>query len=203
MRITVFDTPVICQLLSGLTWMMLKLTGWEIEGQKPAARRFVMIGAPHTSNWDFLLFMAVALQMRTPVFWLGKSSLFKGPMGPVMRYLGGIPVYRERKTNMVDQAVAAFNCHHRFVLTLAPEGTRSKVSEWKTGFWHIAHNAKIPVIPAYVDFSRKITGVGPAYKLTGDKTLDIANLQAFYAPYRGHCSQEQSPLVTNIKANVN
>ena len=203
MRITVFDTPVICQLLRGIATLILKLAGWKVEGQKPTVRRYVLIGAPHTSNWDFVIFMAVALKLRMPMFWLGKNTLFRGPMGPVMRYLGGIPVYRQRKNNMVGQAVAAFNCHSRFVLALAPEGTRSKVNEWKTGFWHIAHDAKVPVVPAYVDFTRKIAGIGATYKLTGDKKQDIANLQTFYAPYRGRRPSEESPLATPIKADAN
>ncbi|WP_281648840.1 lysophospholipid acyltransferase family protein [Parendozoicomonas sp. Alg238-R29] len=202
MRITVFDTPVVCQLLSVLAWLVLKLTGWKVKRQKPVTRRFVMIGAPHTSNWDFVIFMGVALQMRMPMFWLGKSSLFKGPMGPIMRYLGGIPVHRERNSNLVNQAAAAFCCHKRFVLALAPEGTRSHVTKWKTGFWHIAQEAKVPVIPAYVDFSQKLAGIGPAYKLTGDKQQDIANLQAFYAPYKGKIPQQQPTLVANFKTGT-
>ncbi|MCL6270705.1 lysophospholipid acyltransferase family protein [Sansalvadorimonas sp. 2012CJ34-2] len=201
MRTTVFDTPVISHLLCGISWLLMNLTGWKLEGEKPKARKFVMIGAPHTSNWDFLVFMGVALRWRTPVFWLGKSSLFKGPMGPIMRWLGGIPVHRERKCNLVEQAVAGFNSHHRFVLTLSPEGTRSKVTKWKTGFWHIANNAKVPVYPGFVDFANKRCGSGPAYKLTGDIHQDIANLQAFYAPFRGRRQEEETPLVTTLTAD--
>ena len=202
MRTTVFDTPVICHLLSGISWLLMNLTGWKVEGERPKARSYVLIAAPHTSNWDFIIFMGVALRWRTPLFWLGKSTLFKGPMGPLMRWLGGIPVHRDRKnTNLVGQAVAAFNSHHRFVLALSPEGTRSKVNQWKTGFWHIANNAKVPVYPGFVDFSRKTCGAGPVYKLTGDIERDIANLQAFYAPYQGQRPHEQSSIVTTLKAD--
>ena len=203
MRITVFNTPVLCQLLSGLAWLLLKLTGWKIEGQKPLSRRFVMIGAPHTSNWDFIIFMGIALRMRMPVFWLGKSSLFRGPFGPVMRYLGGVPVYRERKNNLVSQVVGAFNCHPSFILAIAPEGTRSAVTEWKTGFWHIAQGAKVPVLPAFVDFPTKRAGIGSPYKLKGNMEQDIANLQAFYAPFTGKVPQQQPTLVTNLKPDAN
>ncbi|MTI14749.1 lysophospholipid acyltransferase family protein [Sansalvadorimonas verongulae] len=202
MRITVFDTPVVRQLFSALAWLLLKLTGWNIEGQKPLTRRFVLIGAPHTSNWDFVIFMAVALRMRIPIYWLGKASLFKGPFGPIMRYLGGVAVHRERNNNLVSQAIAAYNCHPRFVLALAPEGTRSSVSEWKSGFWHIANGAKVPVVPAYVDLSKKLAGIGEPYKLVGDKEKDIANLQAFYAPYKGKRPGQQPSIVTNLKSNA-
>ena len=202
MRITVFETPVVRQLFSGLAWLLLKLTGWKVEGEKPLTRRFVLIGAPHTSNWDFVIFMVVALRLRIPVYWLGKASLFKGPLGPIMRYLGGVAVHRERNNNLVSQAIAAYNCHPRFVLALAPEGTRSAVSEWKSGFWHIANGAKVPVVPAYIDFPRKIAGVGEPYKLIGDKEKDIANLQAFFAPYKGKCPEQQPSIVINLEPDA-
>ncbi|CAM3815884.1 lysophospholipid acyltransferase family protein [Parendozoicomonas haliclonae] len=202
MRLTVFNTPVLCLLLGWLARLMMKICGWKIEGQRPCCRSFVMVAGPHTSNWDFVVFMAVALTMRVPLHWLGKSSLFWGPFGPIMRYLGGIPVNRQQKNNLVDKAVAAFNCHQRFVLALSPEGTRSTVSKWKTGFWHIANQAKVPVIPGYADFSRKVAGIGPIYRLTGNKDKDIANLQAFFAPFRGCRQEEQSRLVTNTPADL-
>ncbi len=194
MRITVFKTPVICHLLQALAWIMLKLTGWAIEGQKPTERRFVLVGAPHTSNWDFILFMAIALRMGTPLYWMGKHTLFKGPMGLVMRYFGGIPVNRHQRNNLVDQVVKAFNTHEQFVLAIAPEGTRSQVNKWKSGFWHMASKAGVPVIPAYVDAPRKVGGLGKAYPLSDNKDRDIANLQAFYRPFLGINPQFQTSL---------
>ncbi len=202
MRLTIFNTPIISQLLSLTARLLMKICGWTIEGQKPTHRRFVMIGAPHTSNWDLMVLMGVALSMRTPIFWLGKSSLFRGPCGPVMRYLGGIPVHRERKNNLVGKAVSAFTCHDRFVLALSPEGTRTAVNQWRTGFWHIANQAKVPIIPAYADLSRKIAGTGSAYKTTGDMDKDIANLQAFYAPYLSNRLQEDPTPVTDTTTDA-
>ena len=196
MRRTVFDTPVVTQLLRGIARLMLKMAGWKVEGKTPCSRRFVLIGAPHTSNWDFVLFMCVALLYKTKMFWLGKSSIFKGPAGPIMRWMGGIPVTRNNKSNnLVNQAVAAFNSHNQFVLCVAPEGTRSHVNEWKSGFWHIASQAKVPVVPAFVDGENKITGLKPAYRLTGDQEKDIANLQAVYSGLRGlNPSRQPTPV---------
>ncbi len=185
MRLTIFDTPVISHLMVFIAWLSLKLAGWKTEGEKPAMSRYVLIGAPHTSNWDFLLFMAIALRFRIKLYWLGKASLFRGPMGPVMRWLGGIPVHRDRNCNLVCQTVAAFRRYPRLVLALSPEGTRSYVSEWKTGFYHIARQAGVPILPGYLDARTKTVGLGQPIRPSGDIAKDMACIRQFYSAFSG------------------
>lgn len=130
-------------LVESLGHAMLKLSGWKIEGQLPALDKFVVIGAHHTSNWDFVAFLAAKFVLRLNARWFGKHTLFNGPLGGLMRRWGGIPIQRHLKLNTVDQAIQAFREHREFMLIIAPEGTRKKVDRWRMGFYHIA------VAPAY------------------------------------------------------
>lgn len=185
MHYTIFDTPVVRPLFALISVLLLRLSGWRIEGRPPTAPKYVLIGAPHTSNWDFPLTLAICFATRLKIYWMGKDSLFCGPLGPVMRWLGGIPVRRDAASGLVQQTVDAFQRSERLVVAIPPEGTRSKVSQWKTGFYHIACGAQIPVVLAFLDFRRKVGGFGPVLMPSGDLERDMADIRAFYKDIHG------------------
>ena len=132
----------------------LRLAGWTIEGERPAHSRFVLIAAPHTSNWDFPYMLAYAAVFDIKVSWLAKHSLFFPPAGWIMRALGGIPVVRHKNSNVVGQMVDAFNKTDELALVVPTEGTRKRVEYWKSGFYHIASGAGVPIVPSYLDYKR-------------------------------------------------
>jgi 1-acyl-sn-glycerol-3-phosphate acyltransferase len=163
----------------------LRLSGWALEGERPAARSYVLIAAPHTTNWDLLYFLAHAWAFEIEVSWMGKHTLFRGPMGPVMRCLGGIPVYRDRVGGLVAQMARAFERQPDLVLTVPPEGTRRYVPHWKSGFYQIARAANVPIVMGYLDYTRRRGGLGPALVTTDDLRQDMDEIRAFYADKRG------------------
>jgi 1-acyl-sn-glycerol-3-phosphate acyltransferase len=181
MRRTVFNTPVITPLLRLLAIVLLKLIGWKAVGRPVEGARFVLIGAPHTSNWDFPLMLMVVLKLRLRVFWMGKHTLFPFPVGWFMRWLGGIPVNRSKAQNLVEQTVQQYREHPQLVVLVPPEGTRAKVKEWKTGFYHIAVNAGVPILMGYVDAATKQAGLADFFHPTGDIETDMPAIRAFYA----------------------
>lgn len=157
-----------------------KLQGWTVEGTAPRPRRFVIIAAPHTSNWDFVYFLGAADALDLEISFMGKDSLFKGPFGKVMRDLGGIPVDRSKSNNAVDAMIAEFARREEFMLTIAPEGTRDKAAQWKTGYYHVALGAGVPLVLGLMDYRRKVVGLGPAMTPTGDYAADMVRLAEFY-----------------------
>ncbi|MCL6262913.1 lysophospholipid acyltransferase family protein [Craterilacuibacter sp. RT1T] len=185
MHNTIFTTPVIRTLMAWLSILLLKLSGWKINGNFPAIPKYVMIAAPHTSNWDFPVTLAVCFAKGAQIYWMGKHSLFKGPMGPVMRWLGGIPVNRNRNNSLVQQIVDVYHASDRLVVIIPPEGTRAKVTEWKTGFYHIAKGAGVPVVPAYLDFSHKQAGIMEPFYLGEDLDTDMAKIRALFDGING------------------
>ena len=187
MQRTIFDTPVLNSLLRGLSVGFLKLNGWTVEGALPLqARKSVFIAAPHTSNWDLPYTLMVAFALRLNIYWMGKASLFRFPFGPLMRWLGGIAVVRERSGNLVAaSAQAIVDADGPLQLVVPPEGTRGKTRHWKTGFYFIAQQAQVPIVLAYMDYERKVSGLGPIFQPTGDVEADLAAIKAFYAPIKG------------------
>ncbi len=185
MRTTVFSTPIITPCLRVLSIVILKLVGWKAVGRPIENARFVLIGAPHTSNWDFPLMLMVVLKLRLKVFWMGKHSLFPFPFGWFMKWLGGIPVDRSRAHNLVDQTVAQYKSHPELIVLVPPEGTRSKVKEWKTGFYRIAVNAGVPILMGYVDAQKKEAGLADFFYPTGNLEEDMPAIRAFYADIVG------------------
>jgi len=181
MRYTLFDTPVISPLLRGLAFSFLKVFGWRLEGRLPDVDKLVVIAAPHTSNWDLPVLLSLAFALRAKACWLGKHSLFRRPFGFLFRWMGGIPVYRSASQNMVAQSVEMFRKSEKLILTIPPEGTRSKVSHWKTGFYYIALGAGTPIAMAFIDYKRKVTGVGPTLYPTGNIEADMEVIRNFYA----------------------
>lgn len=180
MHHTIFDTPIIRPIFAWLSIVLLRLRGWKIEGEFPKIPKFVMIAVPHTSNWDFPITLGICFALRAKIYWMGKASLFKGPMGPIMRWLGGIAVDRSKSNNLVQQMIDIYNGSEQLVVTIPPEGTRSKVRSWKTGFYHIAAGANVPIVLGYLDYQRKAGGFGPLFYPTGDLEKDMAEIQAYY-----------------------
>ncbi len=159
--------------------------GWTVGGGIPKARKYVLIAAPHTSNWDFPFTIATAFALGVDIRWMGKQQLFDGPGGALFRALGGIPVDRSKNTNMVDRMVALFEENDDLVLTVPAEGTRGKGSYWKSGFYHIARRAGVPIGLGYLDFGRKRSGIGPLVHPTGDIRADMDVIRAFYGTVLG------------------
>lgn len=159
---------------------MMLVSGWRFEGSLPDEPKFVIIVAPHTSNWDFVVGLAALLSLGFRVSFLGKDSLFKWPLGLFMRWLGGVPVERSVRRDRVSESVAAFNASEKLILVVAPEGTRKLVKRWKTGFYHVADGARVPIVPVAFDFGRKVVGIAPPFRTTGDRDADITALKAFY-----------------------
>jgi 1-acyl-sn-glycerol-3-phosphate acyltransferase len=187
MHRTIFSTPIVNTLLRAFSVSFLKIAGWKIEGRLPAAAsKSVLIAAPHTSNWDLPYTLMVAFALRLNIYWMGKAQIFRPPFRGLMRWLGGIPVARETANNLVAASAAAITAADGPVqLIVPPEGTRSKTREWKTGFYHIAVTAQVPIVLAYMDYERKISGLGEIFVPTGDVDADIAAIKAFYAPFKG------------------
>jgi len=159
----------------------LNLTGWEPEGVPPTERNFVLIAAPHTSNWDLVYLLALAAVLDVRISWMAKHSLFRPPLGFVLRGLGGIPVYRKERRNMVAQMADAFAERESLVLVVPAEATRSYVPHWKSGFYHIARTADVPIVMGYLDYERKRGGFGPPVQLTGDMRRDMDAVREFYS----------------------
>jgi 1-acyl-sn-glycerol-3-phosphate acyltransferase len=159
--------------------------GWRVEGAIPDTPKLVIIAAPHTTNWDFVVGIAAKLALRLKVMWLGKDSLFRGPLGAVMRALGGVPVDRSSPNAVVSQMVHHFARHERLIVALAPEGTRKRVERWRTGFYHIAHGARVPILPVALNWGARAVQIGEPFVTTGDLEADVAELRRRFAHVRG------------------
>jgi 1-acyl-sn-glycerol-3-phosphate acyltransferase len=160
---------------------LLRRTGWDTEGERPAARSFVLVGAPHTSNWDLLWFLAITRAFDVRPRFMAKHTLFRWPMGPIMRWLGGLSVRRHLRQNVVDQVIELFEQDPDLIVAIPVEGTRKHTKYWKSGFYHIARGADVPVVPGYLDYARRRGGFGPEMRLTGDVRADMDRIRAFFA----------------------
>ena len=161
------------------------LSRWRLSTEPAPVRPTVLIGAPHTSNWDFILMLAIAWRLGIDVRWLGKSSLFSGWRGPVMRALGGLPVDRADPGRVVEDVVARIHDGEVFGLVITPDGTRGAHTHWKSGFYRIARETGLPVTLGYVDRATMTAGLGPTLELTGDVGADMDLVRAFYADKGG------------------
>jgi|TARA_B110000240_G_C13446938_1_gene430770 1-acyl-sn-glycerol-3-phosphate acyltransferase len=185
MRTTIFSTPLITPLLRFLAILILRLVGWTSKGSKVSVPKYVLIGAPHTSNWDFPLMLLVVLELRLQLYWMGKHTLFPFPFSGLMKWLGGIPINRTKSHNVVFDIVAQFKSNDNFVVLVPPEGTRRRVSEWKTGFYHIANNAEVPILMGYVNAGKKEAGFADFFYPTGELETDMKEIRSFYAEKKG------------------
>jgi 1-acyl-sn-glycerol-3-phosphate acyltransferase len=164
---------------------LMRLWGWRIEGHLPDVPKVIIAVAPHTTNWDFVVGVMTLFVLDVKLSFLGKHTLFNGWFGKWMRSIGGIPVDRSKPNGVVGETIAAFDRAEKLVLAVAPEGTRQLDRGFKTGFLHMAYGARVPVLLAYFDFSRKVIGFGPLFQPSGDAEKDLQEILAFYQPIRG------------------
>ena len=172
-------------MLQKIALSILKICGWEAVGEVPALDKAVFVAAPHTSNWDFFYTTCLAFILEIKPFIMMKAAWFRWPMGPFLRWLGAIPVDRSKSTDVVARSIQAFRAHPRMVLVVPPSGTRRKVIYWKTGFYHIAKGANVPIVLGYLDYRRKVGGIGPVVHPTGNMEADMKIIQDFYADIAG------------------
>ncbi len=163
----------------------LKLGGWRLIGVVPDAPRFIIIGAPHTSNWDFMIVMATAISLNVRVSWMGKHTLFDGFGGGFLRWMGGIPVNRNSPEGVVGENVRAFRESDGLVLCITPEGTRGESGEWKTGFHRIAREAAVPILLAAFDYENRVVWLGPTIEASVDVDADMAMIRNHYEGIKG------------------
>lgn len=191
MQRTIFTTPGVNTILRALSVWLLSATGWKLAGSLPPDQpKCVLIGAPHTSNWDLPYTLMVAFALRLNIHWMGKRQLFCWPFGMVMRWLGGIAVDRSRSSNLVAASAQAIrDAEGPLHLVVPPEGTRNNSRQWRTGFYFIAQQAGVPIVLAYMDYPRKLSGLGPVFIPTGDVDADMAEIRAFYADFQGKNSR--------------
>lgn len=182
---TVHDTLVAKTFMRWLALIIFRFAGWKPGGKRPSIPRYVIIAAPHTSNWDFLYTVCLAFILEIKPFIMMKVSWFRWPMGPFLSWLGAIPVDRSRSTHVVARSIQAFRENPRMVLVVPPAGTRRKVMYWKTGFYHIARGANVPIVLGYLDYRRKIGGIGPVVCPTGNMEVDLKIIRDFYAGVAG------------------
>lgn len=159
--------------------------GWKVVGEAPNLPKIVLIGAPHTSNLDYFLSQATALVMNLDMHFVMKHSPFVGPLGALLRWLGGVELDRDRSRDFVQQMVDEFNSREQFVLAITPEGTRSRVSDWRSGFYYIATGANVPIVLVKFDHGQHLVRVGPTFYPTGDYEADLAILKGMYAGIKG------------------
>lgn len=200
MYYTIFNTPILKSLLMGISLLILKILSWEKTGRLPKEAKYIIIFAPHTSNWDLFYGILMAFAFKLDVRFIAKKELFRRPFSSLMKWLGGLPIDRTLSSNIVDQMICTFNESKIFVLALAPEGTRHKTDGWKSGFYHIAVSAHVPIQLAFLDYAKKTGGAGPLIYPTGDLDCDMKSIEDFFAMVRGRYPDKTSPPVIFSKS---
>ena len=174
--------------------LVLALSGWKIAGQLPEREKYVLIAAPHTSNWDLVYMLAIAFVLDMKINWMGKDSLFKPPFGFILSWLGGVAIDRSKTNNVVQAMADEFTKRDRLILAVPPSGTRGRRDHWKSGFYHIAKTAQVPIVMGYLDYETKTGGFGPNHLVPGDDlTADMDQIRAFYAQQSGKFPDKVSP----------
>ena len=181
-------------MLKKLSRLILSLLGWTLEEKLPEEKQYVIIGAYHTSNWDFVIGILGLWALGLKASWVGKHTLFRGILGPIFRALGGIPVDRRVHTGFIQKVAELYKQGELNALTIAPEGTRSKREHWKTGFYFIALEARVPIALGYVDYPKKTLGVGATIYPTGDIVQDFEAIKQFYKDKSGLRPEKQGPI---------
>ncbi|QEO09594.1 1-acyl-sn-glycerol-3-phosphate acyltransferase [Protaetiibacter larvae] len=171
------------RLIARLFWAF---SPWKLRSEPAPTQPTILLGAPHTSNWDFVFMLAIAWRLGIDIRWLGKKSLFAGWRGPIMRALGGIPVDRSDPSRVVGEVVARVRSGEVFGLVVTPDGTRGGNTHWKSGFSRIAQETGMPVTLGYVDRTTRTVGLGPTFAITGDVPTDMDRIRAFYADKSGY-----------------
>ncbi len=174
----------------------LRALGWEFVTERPSPPKFVGLAWPHSANMDGLLMVLMAEQVHLDMSWMVKDAVDKPVLGSIVRGVGGVFIDRTRANGVVDQMIEEFDKRDTFALMIPPEGTRSRRDHWKSGFYHIAVGAKVPVVPGFLDYSRKQGGFGPPIDMTGDVKTDMAAIRGFYEAggYVGRYPEEVGPM---------
>ena len=172
----------------------MAIFGWSVTGQLPPDKKFVLIGAPHTTNWDLPIGLALTYIFRLKVRWMGKHTLFRGVHGFFMRALGGVAVDRTQSHGVVEQMANAFKQADRLVVLIAPSGTRKKMPHWKSGFYHIAFQANVPIVCGYLDYQRKEANLGFSFVPTGNINLDMDRVREYYKNVHAKYPQNTTPV---------
>ena len=193
MNITQAFTPSLT-LVQALSQALLRLTRWRIYGSFPALPKYIIVGAPHTSNWDFFYMLLIKGRTGVNIHWLGKDSLFRWPFGGLMKWLGGIPVNRGTRKNLVDQIVDNFQSNQELMIAITPEGTRSKSSYWKTGFYYMALGANVPIQLVSISYPAHILEIGPLVTPTGDIERDFEVIKSYYSDKTGKYPEKQGEI---------
>lgn len=185
MKPTLLNNWLLKPVFYWLATVLLFLFRWETKGKMPDYKKFVIIAAPHSSNWDFVFTMLLIFKFKISVHWMGKNTMFKWPFRWLLKRLGGIPIDRSKKTNVVQTMVDAFGKSKELIITIAPSGTREKVMTWKTGFYHIANQAKVPIVCGFIDYKNNTIGIGPSLMPSGEIEADMGSIKTFYSQYAG------------------
>lgn len=179
-KFTIFNVPLLIPILSRFSRFSGALLGWSIEGEFPNYPKMMLAAAPHTSNWDFLMFLYAILSKRVQPNVMGKHTLFWWPLSAIMRFLGVVPIDRTQKGGVVEQGIKYFKSVDKTIILVTPEGTRSYRKEWKSGFYHIAWGAKVPLILCKVNFHTRTIFIGEEFTMTGDYDKDIVGIKEYY-----------------------
>ena len=174
--------------------LLMAIFGWEVKGKIPPGSKFVLIAAPHTSNWDFPFALSALYIFRLKVSWMGKDSLFKKPFGGIMKWLGGIPIKRDSKQGIVAETVNWFKNSDKLVIVIPPSGTRKRREYMKSGFYWIAYGAKVPFLLAYLDYAKKEAGIGLSFVPTGNVAEDMNIIREFYKDKKGKYPELETEL---------
>ncbi len=181
-------------MLNNFAHFILNFFGWTLEVQLPKEKKFILIGAPHTSNWDLPLALLTFWTVEPRIYWLAKRQIFQGPLHYFFTSLGGIPIDRSTPHGLINQIADKFNHVEEMVLTLAPEGTRSKTDYWKSGFYHIALTAKVPICFGYINYKTRTLGFKQLMYPSGDIEADMKIISGFYQNIKGKRPQNQGPV---------
>lgn len=183
---TMLNTPIISSILRGIAHVLLKILGWKKIGELPRIPKYVIILAPHTSNWDVFYGVLLAYSLRADAYFMAKHQMFRFPFGPIVRWLGALSIDRSKSSNTVQSIISLYDTYSNFVIALAPEGTRKKVDKWKTGFYNIAMGANIPIVMTYLNYKTKSGGVGGVLYPTGDLEADFLKMKKVYKNAYGY-----------------
>ena len=181
-------------MLQFLARVLLKLFGWDAVQGLPKFKKYVLIAAPHTSNWDFVIAMLAALAIGLRFKWLAKHTLFKNPIRPLLKFFGGVPIDRTVHSSVIDRVAKMFNDSEQIVIGITPEGTRSKTNYWKSGFYYIALSAKVPIYFAYLDYGNKKIGIGDHFFPMGDINEDMKIIWKYYIGIKGKNPEKQGEI---------
>ncbi len=197
------DGPTSGIILYWIGWFIMKLFGWDVKGHLPPGGKYVLIAAPHTSNWDLVFLIAAGFVFRLKISWLGKDAIFNKPFGTIMHWLGGIPIDRSIEKGQVQQIAELFRNSEKLVVTVPPSGTRKKKEYWKSGFYWIAHSAKVPIQCGYLDYSTKTACLGYSFIPGDDIKEDMDSVRKFYKGIKGKYPEMTSVIRLKDEDEIN